>query len=186
MVERTKPLVHTVLVLVLSSALLFSGEWMTGPAANLALSLFYYPFHKLRQNIERLSHAADDNAALSATVVDLSTRPAILRRNPGREPPAANAARIHAAPRFRIVPTEVVGVYGAGIPIPWSSIWCQNSLSVNQTVISRDGVAGRVAKVMNEYSVVYLLTEPRCRVSARVKRSREQGSSATNSARHVL
>ena len=174
--KERKPLVHTVLVLVLSSALLFSGEWMTGPAANLALSLFYYPFHELRQNIERLSHAADDNAALSATVVDLSTRlqfyGEILEENRrlrtllGFTPPLG----------FRIVPTEVVGVYGAGIPnTVVINLGAKNSLSVNQTVISRDGVAGRVAKVMNEYSVVYLLTEPRCRVSARVKRSREQG-----------
>ena len=33
----------------------------------------------------------------------------------------------------------------------------------------------RVALVMEDYSVVFLLTEPRCRVAARVKRSREQG-----------
>ena len=77
---------------------------------------------------------------------------------------------------FRIVPAEIIGVYGEGVPnTVLINLGAEDSILVNQTVVNQSGVAGRVARVMDDYSVVYLLTEPRCRVAARVKASREQG-----------
>jgi rod shape-determining protein MreC len=174
--KEKRTLVHTVLVLVLSLAFLLSGERVRGFTGNIAVGLFYYPFHKLKNTVDRLNLTADDNAALSQSVVELSTRLQMyneileenrrLRSLLGFIPPA----------EFKIVPTEIVGVFGAGIPNTLAiNLGAKDSIEVNQTVINRNGVAGRVARVMEDYSVVYLLTEPRCRVAARVKRSREQG-----------
>ena len=145
-------------------------------AGNATTRLFYYPFHKLKNTTHRLSVAADDNAALSASIVELSHRLQLytdvleenrrLRALLGFIPPAES----------RIVPTEIIGVFGAGIPnTVVINLGAHDSIEVDQTVINRSGVAGRVARVMDDYSVVYLLTEPRCRVAARVMRSREQG-----------
>jgi rod shape-determining protein MreC len=174
--KEKKTLVHAVTVLVLSVAVLLSGTQITTYIGNFATSLFYYPFHKLKTTMTRVTLTANDNAALTASVVELSTRLQLyndileenrrLRALLGFIPPA----------EFKIVPTEIVGVFGAGIPnTVMINLGAKDSLMENQTVINRNGVAGRVARVMDDYSVVYLLTEPRCRVAARVKRSREQG-----------
>jgi len=174
--KEKKTLIHTIIALVLSVALLLSGERFTSLAGNITATLFYFPFHKLKNTIGRLMVTADDNAALSASVVELSQRLQVynevleenrrLRALLGFVPPA----------EFKIVPTEIIGVFGAGIPnTVMINLGAKDSVRVNQTVVNRNGVAGRVAEVMDDYSVVYLLTEPRCRVAARLKRSREQG-----------
>lgn len=174
--KQKKTLVHTVIALALSIALLLSEQTAGKFIGNFVTTVFYYPFHKLKTTVTRLTRTADDAAALSATVVELSTRLQFynetleenrrLRALLGFVPPA----------EFKIVPTEIVGVFGDGVPnTVLINLGFNDSLRPNQTVINRNGVAGRVARVMNDYSVVYLLTEPRCRVAARIKRSREQG-----------
>lgn len=174
--REKKTFVHAVTVLILSVAVLLSGVRFTNFVGNFTTTMFYYPFHRLKTALTRMSMTADDNEALTASVVELSTRLQLyndileenrrLRALLGFIPPAD----------FRIVPTEIVGVFGTGIPnTVMINLGAEDSLTENQTVINRNGVAGRVARVMDDYSVVYLLTEPRCRVAARVKRSREQG-----------
>jgi rod shape-determining protein MreC len=174
--KEKKTLVHTCIVFLISLAVLLSGNKVSSAIGEVSVALFYYPFHKLKTTVNSLMVTARDNANLNASVVELSLRlqtyNEILEENRrlrallGFVPPAG----------FKIVPTEIVGVYGAGIPnTVMINLGARDSVAVNQTVINRNGVAGRVARVMNDYSVVYLLTEPRCRVAARVKRSREQG-----------
>ncbi len=174
--KEKKTLVHTVVVFVLSLAVLLSGEQFTVITGNITTTLFYYPFHKLKSTVIHLTKTADDNAALSASVVELSTR--LQTYNDILEENRRLRALLGFIPpdEFKIVPTEIIGVSGAGVPnTVLINLGAEDSLMANQTVINRNGVAGRVARVMNNYSVVYLLTEPRCRVAARVKRSREQG-----------
>ena len=174
--KQKRTLVHTIIALALSLAVLLSGEQFAVVAGNVMTRLFYYPFHKLKNTVGRLMVAADDNVALSASVVELSLRLQIY--NEVLEENRRLRALLGFVPpmEFKIVPTEIIGVFGAGIPKTVTiNLGAKDSIMVNQTVIDRYGLAGRVAQVMEDYAVVYLLTEPRCRVSARVKRSREQG-----------
>jgi len=168
--------IHTVFVLLISLVLLLAGQRVTGFVGNATVTLFYYPFFKLKNTISRLVSAGQETRALRASLIELSTRLQFfnemleenrrLRALLGFVPPAG----------FKIVPTEIVRVRGSGIPnTVLINMGDEDSIRVNQTVVNRNGLAGRVARVMNDYSVVYLLTEPRCRVAARVKRSREQG-----------
>jgi rod shape-determining protein MreC len=169
-------IIHAVFVLLISLALLLAGQRVTGLVGNATVTLLYYPFFKLKNTIFRLANAADETRALRASLVELSARLQLfnemleenrrLRALLGFVPPEG----------FKIVPTEIVRVRGSDIPnTVLINMGDEDSIRVNQTVINRNGLAGRVARVMNDYSVVYLLTEPRCRVAARVKRSREQG-----------
>jgi cell shape-determining protein MreC len=149
--REKKALVHTVAVFVLSLTVLLSGKQVTTFAGNLTTTLFYYPFHQLKNTIGRLTRTADDNVALTATVVELSTRlqtyNEILEENRrlrallGFIPPAD----------FTIMPTEIIGVFGEGIPnTVLINLGAEDSLLENQTVINRNGVAGRVARVMDD------------------------------------
>ncbi|MCP4566679.1 MAG: rod shape-determining protein MreC [FCB group bacterium] len=169
-------LLHTVLVLVISFVFLIAGRPVSGLVGNLTTTVFYYPFHKLKSTLSTVSHTAEENAILRANLVETSSRLQFyfetleenrrLRSLLGFIPPS----------EFLIVPTEIIGVHGSGMPSTvLINMGERDSIRVNQTVVNRNGLAGRVAQVMPDYSVVYLLTEPRCRVAARVKRSREQG-----------
>lgn len=174
--KERRTLVHTVLVLIVALTLVLVHEPIDNIAGNITTTAFYYPFFKLRDALTQLTHTADENAALRTSLVQLSNRlqqftetmeeNRRLRALLGFVPPAT----------FRIVPTEIIGVFGSGIPNTVQiNLGARDTIIANQTVINQNGLAGRVARVMNDYSVVYLLTEPRCRVAARVKRSREQG-----------
>jgi len=174
--KEKKKSVHAVLALAISLAVLISGRPVTDFIGNLTTNLVYYPFHKLKSTINRLERSAEDNAALSASVVELSTRLQMYNETLEENRRLRTLLGFVPPRDFKIVPTEIVGVHGAGIPnTVIINKGANDSLLEDQTVINRNGVAGRVARVMPEYSVVYLLTEPRCRVAVRVKRSREQG-----------
>jgi len=174
--KEKRALLHTIIAIILSFAVLFSGPAISGIIGNSTTTLFYYPFFKLKSTLESMARTSEENVALRASLTEMSTRLQLynetitenkrLRALLGFVPPKG----------FKIVPAEIIGVYGSGIPNSVQiNMGVENSIEVNQTVINRNGLAGRVAGVSNDYSVVYLLTDPRCRVAARISRSREQG-----------
>jgi rod shape-determining protein MreC len=173
--RERKAFLHTCIAVVLSCVMLLAAP-LADVAGNVITAVVYYPFHKIRDTIERWNHTADENDALRANLAELSAKLQLydatleenrrLRALSGFSPPAG----------FRIKPAEIVGVFGSGIPnTVLINLGATDAIHVNDAVINRDGIAGRVARVMSDYSVVYLLTEPRCRVAARISRSREQG-----------
>ncbi len=174
--RERKTLVHTVAAIVLAAAFIVSGQRIASPVGNFVTTVFYYPFQKIKFATDRLLQTADDNKALNATVVDLSSRLQFYNEiRAENERLRAMLGFIERA-EYTVVPVEIISVVGTGIPNRLViNLGADDSIRVNQTVINRNGVAGRVAEVMDDYSVVYLLTEPRCRAAARIKRSREQG-----------
>ena len=125
--KERKTLVHALAAVLLSLAVLVSGEGLAVPAGNVTTVFFYYPFQKLKDALDALKHTAEDNAALSATVVDLSTRVQfyneILTEN---ERLRAMLGFIERS-QVTVLPAEIVNVEGPGIPNrvliirrPWS------------------------------------------------------------------
>ena len=167
---------HTVAAIVIAVALIISGQRIAAPVGNFVTAVFYYPFQKIKFAADRLLQAAADNKALNTTTVELSNRLQFYNEiRAENERLRAMLGFIERA-EYTVVPVEIISVIGSGIPNRLViNLGADDSIRVNQTVINRNGVAGRVAEVMDDYSVVYLLTESRCRAAARVKRSREQG-----------
>jgi rod shape-determining protein MreC len=174
--RERKSFVHTVAAVVLAVALLASGRTVSSAIGNFVTPPFYYPFQKIKQVIGRMTQTAGENEALKTTVVELSNRLQFYNEiRAENERLRAMLGFIERA-EYTVVPAEIISVIGSGIPNRVViNLGAADSIRENQTVINRNGVAGRVARVMDNYSVVYLLTEPRCRVAARIKRSREEG-----------
>lgn len=174
--RERKSLLHTIAAIVLAVAFIIAGQRIDSPVGNFVTVVFYYPFQKIKSVSDRLSQAANDNKALNTTVVELSDRLQFYNEiRAENERLRAMLGFIERA-EYTVVPVEIISVVGSGIPNRLViNLGADDSIRVNQTVINRNGVAGRVAEVMDDYSVVYLLTEPRCRAAARIKRSREQG-----------
>ncbi len=171
-----KIIFHIVAVAVIGLAILFSGQSVAGYLSFLPSKIFYLPGELFDRGMKILTDAAHNNAQLNAELVSLTTRLQLsddareenrrLRVLLGFEPPV----------NYRLLPAEISFIFGSGIPntvrINRGEV---DSVRVNQTVVTRNGVAGRIGQVFSDYSIVYLLTEPRCRVAARLKRSREMG-----------
>ncbi|MCK5124923.1 MAG: rod shape-determining protein MreC [candidate division Zixibacteria bacterium] len=174
--KEKQTLVHTIIAFLLAFILLLAGNNVAGFVGNVTNTVFYYPFNQLKSSLSIFSSKSktidDLNTKLAELTVHLQLYNEIVEENKrlrallGFIPPES----------FRIVPTEIIGVSGTGIPNTiLINLGASDSVRVNQTVINQSGLAGRIAQVMDDYSVVYLLSEPRCRVSARVSNSREQG-----------
>jgi len=174
--KEKQTLVQTVIAFLIAFIVLLAGGKVAGFIGNATSMVIYYPFLNIKNSLTTITSNKQTSAALSTKLAELTVRLQLynetleenkrLRALLGFVPPTS----------FKIVPTEIIGVSGMGIPnTVLINLGAQDSVRVNQTVINQSGVAGRVAQVMEDYSVVYLLTEPRCRVAARVKSSREQG-----------
>lgn len=174
---RDKKIVfHVIFVLIISLAILFSGQGLSGYLSFLPSKIFYFPGELFDRGLKILTDAAHNNAELNAQLVSMATRLQLidnaleenrrLRVLLGFEPPYG----------FRLLPAEISFVFGSGTPNTVRiNRGVADSVRVNQTVVTRNGVAGRIGQVFEDFSIVYLLTEPRCRVAARLKRSREMG-----------
>ena len=174
--KEKRIVVHSVLVFILSFVILISGTSVSGFIGNSTVNLFYLPFFKLKEIASRLAVTSKQNQELETAVVEMSTRLQLFNETLEENRRLRSLLGFIPPTSFKIVPVEIIGVYGVGVP---NSVLInkggKDSVRVNQTVINQNGVAGRIAEVLDDYSVVYLLTEPRCRVAARIKRSREQG-----------
>jgi rod shape-determining protein MreC len=167
---------HTFIVIVVSVAYLLAGPQISALTGNVATTLFYYPFFRLRDKISNLTKIAEDNEALRASLVELSARLQFSEETAQENRRLRTLLGFVPPPGFKIYPAKIIMVSGAGISnTVVINLGSKQMIRENQTIIDRNGIAGRVAKVMPDYSTVYLLTEPRCRVAARVKRSRELG-----------
>jgi rod shape-determining protein MreC len=174
--RENRTVLHTVLALILSLLFFFSGEGLSGAAANVVTTIFYFPFHQVQGVLTRLGQTAHENEMLRTRMAELSSQLQFYNETIEENRRLRALLGFLPPPGFRIVPTEIIGVYGSGIPnTALINLGERHAVRVNQAVITRNGVAGRVARVLKDYSVVYLLTEPRCRVAVRIQRSREQG-----------
>ncbi len=174
--KEKQTLVHTVVAFLIAFIVLLAGGQVTGFIGNATNTIVYYPFLIIKNSLTTFSANAHTSEVLNTKLAELTVR--LQLYNETLEENKRLRALLGFIPpeSFKIVPTEIIGVSGSGIPnTVLINLGAQDSVRVNQTVINQIGVAGRVAQVMEDYSVVYLLTEPRCRVAARLRSSREQG-----------
>lgn len=167
---------HTAIVLILSVLFLFLGPQFAALTGNVFTTLFYYPFFKLRDKVSHLAATAEDNVSLRTSIVELTTKLQFYDEAMQENRRLKLLMEFVPPSGYRVLPAKIITVSGVGIPNTVQiNLGSDQGLRENFTVIDPRGVAGRVAQVTPAHSMVYLLTEPRCRVSARVKRSRELG-----------
>ena len=174
--KEKQTLVHTIIAFVIACIVLITGGRLSSFIGNVTNTVVYYPFTQLKSSLSILSSKAETNDALNTKLAELTMRLQMFNEMVEENKRLRALLGFIPPESFRIVPTEIIGVSGSGIAnTVLINLGAKDSVRVNQTVINQSGLAGRIAQVMNDYSVVYLLTEPRCRVAARVKSSREQG-----------
>jgi len=164
------------LILVLVLIISLSAGHVRPFLGNLSLTIFYYPFTELRDTVTRLQNVADDNRrlnnALTEASLQLNAMAEARRENQrlreflGFDPPEG----------FQPLPVKILTLLYHEYPVAAViNKGTGDSIEVNQPVINRFGLVGKVREVMSEFATVQLLTDPASAVSARIAESRQIG-----------
>ena len=163
-------------VIILFLSITISDKTVKPFLGNAVLSIFHHPFSELKNSIEGLSNVAKNNRDLKNSLTEASLRLSSLaeanrenrrlREFLGFEPPE----------NFRVVPVKIVSLGHSQYPISATiNKGVNDSIKINQPVINRFGLVGKIKEVMPEFSLVQLLTDPANAISARIAESRQFG-----------
>jgi rod shape-determining protein MreC len=146
------------------------------------LAAVFVPFESLSYRLMDLSFVHTENQILRAKLIDVSRENALLKEQAGE------AARLRSLVDFRdshpgtLSCARVIGEpgerMGGGIVIDKGR---SEGLVKNMTVISPDGLVGRIIKVGEGASQVKRIIDPGYRVSALIQRNRATGILGTRS-----
>lgn len=168
--------VHFSAVVLVSVILILNFPAVNGIISQAAIGSLYYPFARLKNLVVRLSTVDRENERLRQSLVEASVRLSHLeeaerenlrlRAVLGFEPPSG----------YKLMPAQVLSVSGGHLPTAVViNRGAHDSVYVNQPVINRDGLIGRISAVTTDFATVQLLTDPVNRVAVRVADSREMG-----------
>ena len=154
-----------------------SGNDVRPFLGNISTSIFYAPFYKLKEKIENLQSLAEENRALKKQLVEMNLQLGALqearrenwrlRESMGLKPPAD----------FHIVPVRLVAVieqfYPIGAVINKGS---DDGIRVNQAIVNRYGLVGKIKETLAHSAAVQLLTDPGNAVAIRVAETHQMGT----------
>jgi len=167
---------HFSSIIVLSLGLFFGGEPAQRAISQVIIGGFYYPFFKLESYVGEMRAAAAENADLRQSLVEASAALSLLQETSRENQRLRSALGFELSPGYVLLPAKVISIRGETLPV--SAIinrGSEDSIMVDQTVINREGLVGRIESVTDDFAVVQLLTDPVNRVAARVADSREMG-----------
>jgi rod shape-determining protein MreC len=164
------------LVIALSLFLLYGPPAVPDFVSQLFIRTIYYPFYQMRIGFSQITIRSSVNDRLQEALTESSLRVSELeemrRENErfrdalGFEPPAA----------YHLTPAKVNFVVGDPVPTTATvNKGARHGVIVNQAVIDRYGLLGKVVTVSGDNSVIQLLTDPSNRVAVRSATSREMG-----------
>lgn len=156
--------------------IVFSANFLRPLAGDAAGLFILYPFSQLRNYVTGLQGVAEENRLLRNALTEVTTQLSAmaearrenqrLREFLGFEPPDDS----------RVVPVKIVSM--EHFPYPVSALinkGSRDAIRIDQPVINRFGLVGKIKEVMTDFATVQLLTDPSNAVSGRVAESRQLG-----------
>jgi rod shape-determining protein MreC len=176
-----------VVLLILSAGIMVQDRSAHSNPILGRINMIFTPFESLSSSVMNLSFIHKENRLLRAKLME-EARENDLYREAARE-----AERLHELLDFRTaypgtlcacrVVRELGMRMGGGIVLGKGS---ESGIERNMTVISPDGLVGRVIKVASEVCLVKRLIDPGYRVSARALRTRAAGILGTQTAGRTI
>jgi rod shape-determining protein MreC len=168
---------HLTLIVFFSILLIVNAFGINQIISRSLINSLYLPFFNLKNLALQMGTISSENELLRQKLVEANTRVAILEESArenermrsilGFEPPAG----------YKLLPAKVVTVdYGGNRPVAAViNKGARDSVAIDQPVVNQQGLVGRIKEVMNDVSLVQLLTDPSNRVAARISDTREMG-----------
>jgi rod shape-determining protein MreC len=173
---KNRRFISFILAIVIFSMIVLSPGQIRLFIGNISASILYLPFSELNNYISELSIVTEENRHLRLQITEaslqLSAQGEAIRENSrlreflGFDPPE----------KFKVVPIKIVSLLQNIYPVAAIvNKGSNDSIFVDQPVINRFGLVGKIAEVMPDFSNVTLLTDPSNPVSGRVADSRQIG-----------
>ena len=168
--------INFLIILLLSSVLVFGSSGLSGFVSQATLTVFYRPFFNIRSYVEELRSASEENRRLRQSLVETMLLLSEMEEIKLENLRLRSVLAFEPPPGHSLLPARVVSVSGQQLPV--SAVinrGSRDSVLVNQAVINQEGLIGRVFTVTPRFATVQLLTNPANRVAVRVAQSREMG-----------
>ncbi len=173
---KNRRVISFVLILALYIPIVFSPATFRPFLGNVSSVVLFYPFSEVKNYIAELRQVTDQNHRLQLLLTEASLQLTAqaeaarenqrLREFLGFEPPE----------KFRVEPVKIISLYQRIQPIAAViNKGSQDSIKIDQPVINRFGLVGKVVEVTPDFSTVALLTDPANPVSGRITDSRQIG-----------
>ncbi|MCK4573502.1 MAG: rod shape-determining protein MreC [candidate division Zixibacteria bacterium] len=138
--------------------------------------VFYYPFATIKNSVGDLRSVADDNRRLQRQLTEASMMLSMYIEAGRENARLRSVLGFEPRPGYALVPAGVISVAGSYLPISVViNKGSSDTVQIDQPVINREGLVGRITSVGPDFATVQLLTDPSNRVAARVATSREMG-----------
>lgn len=164
------------LIAILFLILLIAKNSVRPAVSNICLTLFYYPFAELRDSVGGLYDVAETNRRLKNTLTEASLQLNALAEARRENQRLREFLGFEPAEDFEVIPVKITSLVLNQYPVAAViNKGSDDSIQVNQTVINRFGLVGKVKEVIADHATVQLLTDPSNAVSARIAESRQIG-----------
>lgn len=164
------------LAVVVFALTIFSPNYIRPLLGNISSTLFFHPFSELKSYIIDLQNVAAENRHLKSSLADASLQLSLLAEARRENQRLREFLGFEPPENARVVPVKIVlllqNIYPVAAVINKGS---RDSILVDQPVINRFGLVGKIKEIMPGYATVALLTDPSNAVSGRVAESRQIG-----------
>lgn len=168
--------VHFVTIALLAMVFVYGDQTINSHTSNVLLTVFNYPFFKLRTTVVGLYEVSQENERLTAALVNASVQLSMLEEDRLENQRLKKALKFDPPPSYTMLPAKIVALSPGRVAITAViNKGLSDSVEINQPVINESGLIGRVVEVSDDFATVQLLTDPANRIASRVQRSRDMG-----------
>jgi rod shape-determining protein MreC len=153
-----------------------SGSEFRPFLGNLSSTLIYSPFFKLKNYIEGLRNVSEENQSLKNQMAQLVLQLGQFREIKRENQRLKEMIGYEPTENFDLIPVKIISILYDFRPLAATINKGESEgIRVNQPVVNRFGLVGKVKEVMSHSAVVQLLTDPAGAVSGRIAESRQIG-----------
>lgn len=168
--------VHFVTIALVAMVFVYGEPIINSRTSNVLLTVFNYPFFKLRTTAVGLYEVGQENERLTAALVSASVQLTMLEEDRLENQRLRKALKFEPPPAYTMLPAKIVALSPGRVAITAViNKGSSDSVEINQPVINESGLIGRIIEVRPDFATVQLLTDPANRIASRVQRSRDMG-----------
>jgi rod shape-determining protein MreC len=173
---RNRRLLAYILAGAFLMSIIFSPNFIRPLAGDVAGLFILYPFSELRNYVVGLQGVAEENRRLRNALTEVTTQLSAMAEARRENQRLREFLGFDPPENSRVVPVKIVSMGHQLYPVSaLINKGSNDSIRIDQPVINRFGLAGKIKEVMPDFATVQLLTDPSNAVSGRAAESRQLG-----------
>jgi rod shape-determining protein MreC len=174
---RNRRFFNFILAIAVIVLVILSNDQVRPMLGDLSFTAFYSPFVKLKTNIEALRNVVEENHQLKKQLMELGLQLSALQEAKRENSRLRDLIGFRPVGDYQVLPVKIISVFQHFYPIgAMINKGSDDGIRVNQAVVNRFGLAGKIKDVMSHSATVQLLTDPGNSVAVRVAETHQMGT----------